>query len=110
MRCLSVLSIVTCGIYNLYWWACLADEGNIGAGTPGTSGAGVVLLSIITCGIYGLFWAYSMGDKVNQAKAQRGIVADTNAGLAYLLLNLFGFSLVTNALIQSEFNKMTAQN
>lgn len=51
-----------------------------------------------------------MGDKVNQAKAQRGIVADTNAGLAYLLLNLFGFSLVTNALIQSEFNKMTAQN
>ncbi|MEG1477520.1 MAG: DUF4234 domain-containing protein, partial [Oscillospiraceae bacterium] len=47
-----VLSIVTCGIYDLYWWACLADEGNIGAGVPGTSGIGVVLLSFITCGIY----------------------------------------------------------
>ncbi|MEG1103745.1 MAG: DUF4234 domain-containing protein [Oscillospiraceae bacterium] len=102
-----VLSIVTCGIYDLYWWACLADEGNIGAGVPGTSGIGVVLLSFITCGIYGLVWAYGMGEKINMAKAAYGMRGDQNLGIAFLILNLFGFGIVTNAIIQNEFNKMT---
>lgn len=105
-----ILSLVTCGIYNLYWWACLADEGNRGAGTPGTSGVVVILLSIITCGIYGLYWSYTMGDKINRAKEQHGFPTDSNAGLVYLLLSLFGLSLVAEALMQNEFNKMTVPN
>lgn len=30
-----ILSIVTCGIYGLYWYACLTNDTNTAAGTDG---------------------------------------------------------------------------
>ncbi|MEG0179951.1 MAG: DUF4234 domain-containing protein [Oscillospiraceae bacterium] len=103
-----VLSIVTCGIYGLYWWACLVDEANIAAGEPGTSGVGVILLSIVTCSIYGVYYDYRIAEKHNKARAMRGLPADNNMGLIYILLSLFQLKIVTFALMQNAENNMTA--
>lgn len=35
-----ILSLVTCGIYGLYWFVCLTEDTNAAANEEGTSGAG----------------------------------------------------------------------
>lgn len=104
-----ILSIVTCGIYGIYWLVKLADETNEAAGEPNaTSGGMVFLLSIVTCGIYMFYWLYKAGEKINNAKRMRGLVTDNSAGVIYLVLAIFGLSIVSYALIQSELNKIAA--
>ena len=99
-----VLSIVTCGIYGLYWLVVLNDDVNTVTGKPGTSGGMVLLLTIVTCGIYGLYWAYKMGEKLDQARTEHGATTGS-LPILYLVLNLFGLNIVTWALMQSEVNK-----
>ena len=102
-----LLSLVTCGIYGLIWLAGMADDLNTASGdTNGTTGITVVLLSIVTCSIYLFFWMYKAGGQVNRAKAARGIAQDSNTGILYLILSIFGLSIVSYCLIQNELNQM----
>ena len=65
-----LLSIITCGIYGIYWLIMLNDETNYVSGhqQDGTSGGVVFLLTLVTCGIYGYYWCYKQGEKLNEAK------------------------------------------
>lgn len=102
-----ILSIVTCGIYSLYWLYCIVTDLNMASGeTEDTSGGIVVLLDIVTCGIYLLYWFYKAGGKVNKIHYLDNRPQDNSLGILYLLLSLFGFGIVTNALIQNELNKV----
>lgn len=102
-----VLSLITCGIYGLYWFVCLTEDVNAVANeTEATSGVMALVFTIITCGIYGLYWAYKCGEKLDKAKTDRGLQA-SNGGVLYLILYLFG-GIIAYALIQNELNKMTA--
>lgn len=102
-----VLSIVTCGIYGLYWEICLVNDLNTAADTPNdTSGVMVVILSIVTCSIYLFYWMYKAGEKVQKAQQARNLPADSNSGVIYLVLTLFGLGIVSYCLIQNELNKM----
>lgn len=99
-----VLSIITCGIYSLYWVYCVHNDVQEVSGTPmGISGGMVIVLNIVTCGIYGLYWYYKMGQMLDAAKGQ----PNGNSGILYLVLGLFGLSLVSLAIIQSELNRFT---
>lgn len=104
-----VLSIVTCGIYGIYWMIVLANETNVASGhvQDGTSGGIVFLLTLVTCGIYGIYWAYKQGEKINEAKAMRNMPSDSNAGVLYLILEIFGLGIIAYALMQNELNKMS---
>lgn len=61
-----ILSLVTCGIYGLYWFVCLTDDTNTISGEPGTSGVVALVLTIVTCGIYGLYWHINAARKLMQ--------------------------------------------
>ncbi len=100
-----VLSIVTCGIYGLYWYVTLADGLNQAVGVEDTSGGMVLLFTIITCGIYGLYWCYKAGEKVDTIRQRRG-EGGSNNGIVYLILTFIGLGIVTYALIQNELNKL----
>ena len=98
-----ILSIVTCGIYAIYWFVKLTDEMNqISGQTTDTSGGVAFLLSLVTCGIYTYYWAYKLGKK-------RDIVAGESdaesSGIIYLILCLFGFGIVAYCLAQDTINK-----
>lgn len=103
-----VLSIVTCGIYGIYWFITLTNDVNTASNhsQDGTSGGVAFLLTLVTCGIYGYYWAYKQGEKINEAKAMRNMPADSSSGVIYLVLSIFGLSIVAYALMQSELNKM----
>lgn len=100
-----ILSLVTCGIYGLYWFVCLTNDTNTVANEEGTSGGLALVLTIVTCGIYGLYWAYKCGEKLDTAKTNRGLPA-ANGGILYLILCLFGLGIIVYALIQNELNKL----
>lgn len=99
-----LLSIVTCGIYGIYWFICLTDESNAVAGEQGTSGGVAFLLSIVTCGIYFIYWSYKLGEKMDKARAYNNVPTGS-LGIVFLLLSLFGLGIVTYALAQNEINK-----
>ena len=101
-----ILSILTCGIYGLYWFVCLSDDTNrISGDAYGTSGGMALVLTIITCNIYGIYWAYKQGEKIDRAKMNRGLPSGNN-GVLYLILTLFGFSIIAWALMQNELNNL----
>lgn len=98
-----ILSIVTCGIYGIYWFVTLTDDTNTISGEAGTSGIVAFLLTAITGGIYGLYWAYKRGEMIDKAHQNRGEAA-SNGGVLYLILFIFG-GIIAYALIQNEINK-----
>ena len=67
-----VLSIVTCGIYGLYWLYCMAEDANRLISRPNAASGGMVLLfSIITCGIYEYYWLYRSGEDLGAMTLDR---------------------------------------
>lgn len=103
-----ILTIVTCGIYGLYWYFCIINDLNTASETPDDASAGMVLLlSIVTCGIYGWIWLYKAGEKVDKIRERNG-EAPSNSSLIYILLAVFQLGIVDYCLIQTELNKVAA--
>lgn len=102
-----LLSIVTCGIYGIYWFIVMTDDANKVSGDNGTSGGMAVLFTILTCGIYGFYWYYKMGQKLYLAGKTYNKDINDNSVL-YLILGFFGLSIVSYCLIQSDLNKFAA--
>lgn len=48
-----IFTLITCGIYGLYWFVCLTDETIRQAGEQKTTGVMALIFTLITCGIYG---------------------------------------------------------
>lgn len=107
-----ILSIVTCGIYSLYWIACVNDDVNFALNEQDTSGVMVIVLSIVTCGIYMFYWFYKVGTKMVRLKTMQanGGYVDTNGPILYVVLAIFGLSIVSLALIQNDLNKISTMN
>ena len=100
-----VLSFVTLGVYAFYWIYALTEDAHAAAGERTTASGGMVILfSLITCGIYSLYWLYKMGETIVMAKQKRGMTADTNLPIIYLVLALFGLGIVSYALMQNALN------
>lgn len=100
-----LLSIITCGIYGIIWFIELVNDLNYASdSSDDTSGGIVFLLSLITCGIYGMYWFYKASEKVNALKRKKGLNTDSSLGILYLLLAIFGFSIINYCLIQNELN------
>ncbi|SHK55074.1 protein of unknown function [Selenomonas ruminantium] len=104
-----ILSLVTCGIYALYWVYKMTDELHELAGEQTTASGGMVILyTLITCGIYSIYWYYKMGVTVNLAKERRDMRYDHNSPIIYLLLAVFCLGLVSQALMQDSINDIVA--
>lgn len=101
-----ILSLVTCGIYGIYWFISLTDEARVASGDESAPSGGIAfLLVIVTCGIYAIYWAYKVGKTMSIAKEKHGLPADDNAVL-YLILNLIGFGIIVYALVQNDLNQL----
>ena len=97
-----ILTIVTCGIYGIYWFIVLTDETNQLSGRPNeTSGIVAFLLTFITCGIYGWYWSYKLGEKVDAIKNE----PNGSSSIIFIILQIFGLGIVNYALAQDAINK-----
>ena len=95
-----LLSIITCGIYAIYWTYVTALELNSrDRNEPLTNYFVAILLSIITCGIYGIYWMYKFYKKADIVTGENNIVIN-------FILYFFTGGIVSMAIMQSSFNKM----
>lgn len=103
-----ILSIVTCGIYSLYWFIVVTDDAkNVSNDIEGASGGTALLLSIITCNIYGFYWAYKQGERLDNARYMRGMAGGGNSNILFLLLQIFGLGIVNYIIMQDILNKIS---
>lgn len=87
-----ILSIVTCGIYSLYFVYKMANDVNIACNEDGDATPGLamyIILSLVTCGIYNLIWKYKLGNRL-AANAPRYGMNFIENGTSVLLWHLFG--------------------
>ena len=102
-----ILSIVTCGIYSIFWTIKLVDDVNRVANDQSAYSGGITwLLMFVTGGIYGWYWYYQAAKKMQYAKQVRNMRTEDNTEILYLVLAIFGFAIVDMCLIQSDLNKM----
>lgn len=104
-----LLSIVTCGIYGIYWFITLTDDASRANDDPAFTGVKAFLFTLVTCGIYNIYWNYKIGKEMYEANQKRGIQTSDNSVL-YLVLGLFGFGIVTYCLVQNELNTIAKNN
>lgn len=99
-----ILSLVTCGIYGIYWGICLAREA-VSVKDPSDS-AMVEIILILFLPFVGFFMAEK---KLAEGCAARGIEHKDNSVL-YLVLGLVGLGIVDFCMLQSDLNKIAALN
>ena len=105
-----ILTIVTCGLWGIVWEVQIADDIKLLTGEESlVSGIVLVLLSLVTCGIYFIFWVYNAGNKLELVKAAYGLPTESK-GLVYVVLSIFGFSIVALALMQNDLNTVADIN
>lgn len=91
-----LLTIITCGIYSLYFFYRYTQDLNAvcqGDGQESPNYILVFLLSLITCGIYRYYWLYKQGNRLQEAAPRYGMVfqEDGTAVLLWELLGMFIF-------------------
>lgn len=90
-----LLTIVTCGIYGLYFYHKLAADVNVMCEGDGKKTAGLlklILLTVVTCGIYQFIWFYSLGNRLSENAPRYGMQFSEN-GTSVLMWQLFGILL-----------------
>lgn len=100
-----ILSIITCGIYAIYWFVVLTNDVGKLSKDPYFTGGKHFLLTLVTYGIWSYIWSYQVGKQVAEAQRQRGQMGSDNS-ILYLILNFFGLGIVTYALVQSDVNRL----
>lgn len=93
-----LFTIITFGIYGLYWY--IAFQMELKSKTKqGFGGFAHFLVTLVTFGIYALYWNYAAGKRLASLGA-----ADNS--LIYLLISLFGFGWVAHLLMQNQANNL----
>ncbi len=94
-----LFSLLTLGIYSVYWFVCMTNETNRLSKFPTAGGGMAILFTIITFGIYYLYWTYMLGKKIGD------IEGGSSDGLFYIILNLLGLGFIPMLLAQSRLNR-----
>lgn len=105
-----ILSIVTCGIYGIFWFITLTNDTKIVSEDADFSGGKYFLLNLITCGIFGIYWGYKLGQNINKAKIARNMPTE-DLPILYLILMALNYvcgvtGIVTYCLAQNELNEI----
>lgn len=100
---LVILTFVTLGIYGLVWKYRLMRNVRI-LSFEETNCTGEFLLFLFVP-FYSLYWYATRGSRISESARMQGRTIE-NKGVMYLLLALFGFPIIADCIMQSDFNKL----
>ena len=98
-----VLSIVTLGIYFIYWEYKLIK--NTKAIQKDDSSCAGELLCLVLVPFYHLYWWFTRGKIVKDEFTKQDHSAKGNS-VAYLILGIFGLNIVSATIMQNDFNSL----
>ena len=99
-----LLSIVTFGIYAIYWQYLLVK--NVRAIKGDDSNCTGEMLCLLFVPFYSLYWWFTRGDAVKKHLSDN-CKFSSSSGALYLVLAIFGLSIVAAAIMQNDFNTLT---
>ena len=95
-----LFSVLTLGIYYIYWFVTLTNASNELAPKHATmGGVGAFFASVFSFGIYQIYWSYRLGQKSGE------MLGHSSEGGLYVLLYLLPFGIVPICMGQSSVNK-----
>lgn len=95
-----LLSLVTCGIYGIYWTVMLAKEA-VSVKDPADS----AILEIVLMLFLPFLGIFLTEKKFAEGCAARGI-AHTDNSILYLILGVVGLGIVGMCMLQNDLNKL----
>ena len=101
------LSIITLGIYKIFW-ECLLIA-NTRAIKKGKLSYTAEILCILFVPFYSLYWWFARGKIVKEEFAKHGYLAVGNPVL-YLILSIFGLDIVSMSIMQHDFNSLASES
>ena len=99
-----LLTLVTCGIYGLYWQYKQIATLNSWLGREDFSFLLWFFMSLITCGIFTVYYEYKMSKGINEIQETCGFRVNSDLAMICLLLTIFGLGIASFAIQQSEIN------
>jgi hypothetical protein len=102
-----VLSVVTCGLYNIYWNYRQFQAMNALLGREEYDFLKWALLTLVTCGLYHIYYEYKMGSDLYAWMREQGLEVSPNLPLIGLAFSCFGLTVIADAVYQHELNKLT---
>ena len=97
-----ILSIVTCGIYGIYWSICLTKEA-VSVKDENDS----AILEIVLMLFLPFLGTYLVEKKLAEGCTAKGI-AHNDKSVVYLVLGLVGLGIVSVCMIQNDLNKIAS--
>ena len=101
-----VLTILTCGIFNLYWNYRQMEDCNALLNRREFSFWIWLLLTLLTCGIYHIFYQYKMGVAIVEIQHLMNKDLFDKLPLISVLVTIMGLSVVVDCIHQHEINKI----
>ncbi len=97
-------SIITCGIYGLYWFFSMMTT--IYRLDERTEDTGIeVLYCFVTCGIYYFFVYYKVAKSLNNIYRKHNIESNCNP-LMFIVLAVAQLTVINNCIMQDELNTL----
>ena len=82
-----LFTIVTCGLYGLYWMAQVTNDVHKLSGKPTcASGGKAAFFSVITCSFYFYYWMYKIGGELVEARRSLGLKLDAESNMTYTIV------------------------
>jgi len=101
-----LLTIITGGIFGYYWNYLLMK--NIRAISKSDKRCAGELLCLIFVPFYSIYWWYTRGKDARDQFAEHGYPMRGHE-VAYLLLAIYGLGIVAMAIMQRDFNELSAR-
>jgi len=98
-----VLSLVTCGIYGLYWIYKINEDLYRLSGEQGNPVLDVVLCCV-TCGVYPIYMSYKWGERCDNIRRKYN-QPPKNQSTLLLILPFVGLIIVSCAIVQGDLNE-----
>ena len=96
-----VLGVITLGIYWFIWWYRVCRRVRLIEGKDPACGTELVCIMFVP--FYVIYWFYTRGQRLSDSSKRFGIFIKDSSVL-YIVLAIFGLSIVSFILIQTELN------
>lgn len=99
-----IFSILTCGIYSIYWLYTLLDTTYKLTEYDGSPILDIIF-TFITCGLYGFYLWYKVARLHSEINENHNIKSVNNM-LLYIILYFFGLAIINYCILQDDINKV----
>lgn len=105
-----VLTLLTCGIYGLFWQYKQMQVLNAWLGRREYDFLTWFLLSLITCGLFAIYYEYKMARGINEVQHKHGMMVQGDLALLCVVLAIFGVGIASLAVQQHSINEFYGED